>query len=78
MYILALEVSTSSAKVILYSTQKGIIKYHSIPYSNNVSNLTSQEPEGIYLTAIKAARVVLENINCKVEAIGLSSTWHSM
>jgi gluconokinase len=76
--ILALEASTSSAKAIIYSTEKGVVYTVSESYKESVSDVVSLDPDGVYQTIINCARSILEKTNYTVEAIGLSSTWHSM
>lgn len=77
MNILALEASTSSAKALVYSTDDGIISYYSMPYSSLINNIILQDIEGVYRTVLKAARGVIEKAECKIDVIGLASTWHS-
>lgn len=77
MNILALEVSTSSAKSLVYSTDDGIISSDSIPYNKAISNVVSQDPEGVFNTAIDCVSNVLEQAGSDIDIIGLVSTWHS-
>jgi len=77
MNILALEVSTSSAKAMVYSTTEGILNSNSIPYKQSISNVASQDPEGVYKTVLECARNILKLGQYKIDIIGLTSTWHS-
>lgn len=78
MNILALEVSTSSAKSIIYSNKKGIIDSNNIQFNKKVSNVTTQNPEGVLDTAIQCVKGLVEkNRDIKIDFIVLSSTWHS-
>ncbi|MTI60414.1 MAG: hypothetical protein FH762_10670 [Firmicutes bacterium] len=77
MNILALEVSTSSAKALIYSTDDGIISSDSILYNKSISNVVSQDPEGIFNTVLDCASNVLKKAGCNIDIIGLASTWHS-
>ena len=78
MNVLAVEVSTSSAKAMVYSVNKGIRGVCSIPYRNSVNDVVSQDPEGVYRTLIECVRNVVEQVNCPIDVIGLGSTWHSL
>ncbi len=78
MNILALEVSTSSAKAFVYSTEKEkIVAQNSIPYKQTIRNIALQDPEVIYHSVIDCARTVLNKGNYEIDIIGLVSTWHS-
>src|SRR5690554_2297694 len=77
MNILALEVSTSSAKALVYSTDDGIVSSDSILYNESISNVASQDPEGIFNTAINCTNNALAKAGCDIDIIGLVSTWHS-
>ena len=78
MNVLAIEVSTSSAKALIFSVREGIKGVCSIPYSNNVSDVVTQDPDGIYRTLIECARNLIERVDCPIDGIGLGSTWHSL
>lgn len=77
MNILALEVSTSSAKSIIYSSNKGIIDSNSKQFNKRVSNVTTQDPEGVLNTALQCVKEIINKNNINIDIIGLSSTWHS-
>lgn len=77
MNILALEVSTSSAKTSIYSTNKGIIDSNSLSFKSNIAGVAVQDPEGIYNSVIECARQMLNKKDYNIDIIGLSSTWHS-
>ena len=76
MNILALEVSTSSAKAMVYSTTEGILDSYSISYNQSISNVASQDPEGVYKTVLVCARNLIKLGQYKIDIIGLASTWH--
>lgn len=78
MNIIGLEVSTSAAKCILYNVEKGIIDAVSQPYKAEVSDIVSQDPEGIFQAALDVLRTIVQRTECPVAAIGLSGTWHSL
>lgn len=77
MNILALEVSTSSAKSIIYSTEKGVIDSYSLTFDSKVGDVAIQDPEKVIKKIINCAKKVLQNKDFNIEIIGLSSTWHS-
>jgi gluconokinase len=78
MNVLALEVSTSSAKAMIFSMDKGIRGVMSIPYDHRVCDVVSQDPHGIYLAIIECAKALIEREGCAIHAIGVGSTWHSL
>lgn len=78
MNILGLEVSTSSAKAVIYSSQAGVLAVHSIPYDEKTNNVVTQDPEGMYKTLKECVKGVLEKKQVAIDGIGLSSTWHSL
>ncbi|MFW5991989.1 MAG: gluconokinase [Halanaerobiaceae bacterium] len=77
MNVLALEVSTSSAKAIAYSSEEGILYSDSIPYGRSVGSITSQNPDGVYNTVLECGHNVVKAVDCKIDIIALASTWHS-
>lgn len=77
MNILALEVSTSSAKTMIYSSEKGLITSNSIFYNQSINDITYQDPEDVYQTVLDCAREIIEQQKSKIDIIGLVSTWHS-
>ncbi len=78
MNILAIEVSTSSAKTLVYSTEEGIKKANSIPYGEDICDVETIDPGGMYYKVIECVQTILERIDCTIDAIGLGSTFHSM
>jgi len=74
MNILALEVSTSSAKTAIYSTKKGIVASNNKSFE---SDIALQDPENIYNTVIECAYRMINVNKYKIDIVGLSSTWHS-
>ena len=78
MNILALEASTSSAKAIIYSSSQGIVAAKDQAYDEGISNVTTQEPEGVYRALMECGRSLLESFEGNIDAIALSSTWHSL
>lgn len=78
MNVVALEVSTSSAKCLLFSLREGIIQSYSVPFSEEVSDTASQDPKGVFAAAMEALTQVVRSTDRKIAAIGLGGTWHSM
>lgn len=78
MNILGLEVSTSSAKTIIYSSDNGVVDVQSIPYPSEVCDVVSQDIEGMYGTLIECTKKILKDNDLNIDAIGISTTWHSL
>lgn len=79
MNVIGLEVSTSAAKCILFSLEEGIIDAVSFKYGGEISNTRTTRPEGMLLAAKRALkRIVENNSNRKISAIGLGGAWHSL
>src|SRR5690606_4243501 len=78
MNILGLEVSTSSAKTIIYSADNGVVDVQSIPYPSEVCDVVSQDIEGMYGTLIECTKKILKDNDLNIDAIGISTTWHSL
>ncbi|MFW5976628.1 MAG: gluconokinase [Bacillota bacterium] len=77
MKILALEVSTSSAKAIIYSTREGIIKTNSVSFAEKVSSVASQETDIINQSMKNCVKEILKKEKDNIDIITLASTWHS-
>ncbi len=78
MNILALEASTSSAKALVYSCDEGIKEIVSVPYSEQVSDVSTQDPEGMYNALKQCVKAILDRGHRQIDAIGLCTTWHSV
>ncbi len=82
MNILALEASTSSAKAIIYSSTEGLIAALDQPFHESISNIVTQDPEGVYRALLKCGKSLLdsshESMDGCIDAVALSSTWHSI
>lgn len=76
MLVLVLEVSTSSAKAMLYDDEKGIIAHNSIPYPEEISNSKTHDIEGVYKALLRAGREVA--MGQDVCAVAVGGTWHSV
>lgn len=78
MNVVGLEVSTSAAKCILFSLEEGIIDTETVPYSKDVSDVVSQDPEGIFQAVLDALGAIVQRTDKDIAAIGLGGTWHSL
>ena len=78
MNILALEASTSSAKAIIYSSREGMIAAQDRPYDERISDVITQDPEGVYRALLDCGKSLMESFEEGIDAIALSSTWHSL
>ncbi|MDK2800935.1 MAG: gluconokinase [Clostridiales bacterium] len=79
MNILAIEVSTSSAKALIYSSDEGEAKHVlSIPYGKEICDVVSQDAEGIYQTLVQCIKKVMQLGNYRIDALSICTTWHSL
>jgi len=78
MNVLAVEISTSSAKALVYSLESGVKAVESMPFEKNVCDIMSQEPEGIYDALKKCVVKAASRVHEAIDAVGISTTWHSI
>lgn len=78
MQVVGLEVSTSSAKAILFSQSGEIIGECTQELSASVSEVTWQAPEGIFSAAVQCLQGVAKYATAPIQGIGLAGIWHSM
>lgn len=78
MNVLAIEISTSSAKALMYSLEGGVKAVESIPFPEDSCDIMSQEPEGIYDALKKCILTIVNRVQEPVDAVGISTTWHSI
>lgn len=78
MNILAVEASTSSAKALLYSSDKGVLKSANIAFSKDICDTATQDSGGIFRALIKAIKKISEASVYKIDAISICTTWHSI
>ena len=81
MHVLSLEVSTSSAKCILYSREEGVVLARSRQYPKEASDGLTQDPGGILVSAYEVLGQVARESSARginPAAVGLCGTWHSM
>lgn len=78
MNVIGLEVSTSAAKCILFSLDEGVVDSATVTYDKDVSDVVSQDPEGILQAALDAICAIVQRNDRDIRAIGLGGTWHSL
>jgi gluconokinase len=81
MKAIGLEVSTSSAKSIIFCPKNGVIAEATLPFPKDIADGPTQDPDGIVSTAIDVLKEVVASSGVDVSsigAIGLSGTWHSL
>lgn len=76
MLVLALESSTSSAKALLFDSEKGIIRTESCTYPSTISKDGVTATEQVYRLTMEMGRRVAEGQD--VAAVALSCVWHSV
>lgn len=79
MPILSLEASTSSAKAMLFDSGRGVLGVESIPYPPEMSDVVTISAGGAADTVLACGAALLGRFPDEtVEAVGLSSIWHSL
>jgi gluconokinase len=81
LVVASLEVSTSSAKCILYSSDRGVIAEATSRYAPDVADGPTQDPHGVLECALGVLRRVVHEsqaLGLRIEALGLTGTWHSL
>ncbi len=79
MPVLALEASTSSAKAMLWSLEHGVLAVEQLPYPAGVCDGITFDPRRLSETVLACGAALLaRHPSISVEAIGLSSIWHSL
>jgi len=76
MLVLALESSTSSAKALLYDSERGVVAMESSPYDPSFSKDGATGTEEVFRRTMEMGRRVAAGKD--VEAVALSSVWHSV
>lgn len=76
MLVLAIESSTSSAKAVLYDTEKGIVNSEQRVYGSEISCGGKTDPKAVFDLCMDIARKVAEGQD--VEAIALCGIWHGI
>ena len=70
--VIALEVSSSSAKCALFSSKQGIIRTVERRLSADVTDGLTQDPDRMTAVALDTLRELVSQIDVPVDAIGLS------
>lgn len=78
LQIIALEVSTASAKCALYSPQDGITKTVERRLPPEVTDWVTQDADGMVQVALDTLKELVSQIDVSIDAIGLGGTWHSL
>lgn len=81
MHVLSLEVSTSSAKCILYSKGRGVLHSETVHYPEAASDGITQDAGGITDAAFNVLRKAsrkASDLGVEVDGLGLCGTWHSL
>ncbi len=76
MFVLAIESSTSSAKAILYDTERGVVRSDQKAYGEGVGEDGTTNAQIVFETTMRVARNVADQ--APVEAIALCGTWHGI
>lgn len=78
MHYLAIELSTSSAKAMIYAEDRGVLAVKSVPFDSDICDMASQDAGGVFDALTRAVRTVREQAPAAVDAIGVCTTWHSI
>lgn len=81
MVVASLEVSTSSAKCVVFSSTDGVVADIAIPFPRTIASGPYQNPDGIVMAAIdvlSSAVQAVDALGVEIEAIALTGTWHSL
>jgi gluconokinase len=78
MNFLAIEISTASAKALVYSMEHGVKKVKSIQFDQSISDIASQEPAGVFNLLSGCIKDILKDETEPIAALGICTTWHSL
>lgn len=76
MYILALESSTTSAKAMLYDTEKGTYEVKTKTYKQVYDDITIHDAESVFKETMDLGKALCAGK--KIDIISLGGTWHSV
>lgn len=79
--VAGLEVSTSSAKCMLFSEENGVLSQFSKAFDLNVADGPSQSADGVVAAALDVlsqAVKAADAMGASIECIGIIGTWHSL
>ncbi|MBQ9593781.1 MAG: hypothetical protein IJR36_07905 [Lachnospiraceae bacterium] len=74
--VLVLESSTSSAKAMVYSSERGVLAVRTKGYENVGADVTRHDADSIFRQTAALGREVSEGY--AIQAVALSGTWHSV
>ena len=77
MKILVLESSTSSAKAMVYDTDKKLSSVKTRPYSRMFDNMTVHNAQTVFDETLTVAKELLDG-RSDIDMISLGGTWHSL
>ena len=81
LIVVSLEVSTTTAKCILFSVKDGVIAEAYRRYPPEVADGPSQDPHGVVSCALDVLSQmvqVADEKGLRIEAVGLTGIWHSL
>jgi gluconokinase len=78
MSLLAIEISTASAKALLYSAGKGVTRVKGIPFDKSICDVATQDPEGVYNVLLHCIKDIVKEERESIDAVGICTTWHSL
>ncbi len=76
MLVLAIESSTSSAKAVLYDTNRGVVQSGQKTYSSGIEHEGQTNAQAVFELTMRNAKSIAQDKN--VEAIALCGTWHGI
>ena len=79
--VASLEVSTSSAKCMLFSEDEDVVSEFSRPFARDVADGPTQNANGIVESALDVLRQAVQWAGAHgidIAALGLAGTWHSL
>ncbi len=78
MNYLAIELSTASAKAMIYSAERGVLAVKSESFPPEVSDMASQDAEGAWAALTRCVLSVRGQSSEEIAAVGICTTWHSI
>lgn len=78
MNYLAIELSTASAKAMVYSAERGVLAVESEAFPADVSDMASQDAEGAFAALTRCVLAARERCAEPIAAVGVCTTWHSI
>ena len=78
MSLLAIEMSTASAKALIYCVEQGVKKVKSIQFDKSICDIATQDPQGAFDFLLNCIKEVIKDEEADIDAIGICTTWHSL